>query len=92
MTPKDDEYQPSSLSFFSFPKVVVSVLLRGLSAEIQKNAPRRSSSRSLSGLRYDRELWISSAVSLIVVGCGKTGLSVGAVQLHKIVIAGDGFE
>lgn len=34
------------------------------------NAPRRSSSLSLSGLRYEREFWMRSAVSLTMLATG----------------------
>ena len=36
-----------------------------VSALFSPNAPRRSSSRSLRGFRYEREFWMSSAVSLM---------------------------
>ncbi len=49
-------YQSSSC------KSVVSVLFR----HCVWNAPRRSSSRSFSGLMYDREFWISSTVRRMV--------------------------
>lgn len=45
-------------------KSVVSVLFRTGGW----NAPRRSSSRSLSGLMYDREFWMSSTVNRMVAG------------------------
>lgn len=52
----------------------------------QRNAPRRSSSRSLSGLMYEREFWMSSTVKRIAAVAAAGSRRRNNVRIKKVYV------